>query len=171
MTVFRFALLYFGLLLACPTLADTMVLNGFEFDNPLGKATTTELGRGVYSAHWPADRPYKQADTELIIVSLGPSTVKTMSEGGGNVYEATLASMMGLFVEPEEVNKTLFMGSTSARNVYNSSVPRKHVANVFSKNLEDGSFVLVGVRSFNPGSKESGKLVQSIANTFKKASE
>ncbi len=171
MTFFRFALLFFGLALVCPTLADTMVLNGFQFENPLGTAKTTEIGRGVYSAHWPADKPYKEADTEMIIVNLGPSTVETMSEGGGNVYEATLASMMGLFVEPKEINKTLFMGSTSARSVYNSSVPRKHVANVFSKTLEDGSFVLVGVRSFNPGSKESGKLIQSIANTFQKASE
>ena len=169
MRIFRTVLFVFTLLLCAPTLADPMEINGFQFENPLGKASTTELGRGVMSAHWPGDKPYKEAQAEIIVVNLGPSTVETMAEGGGNVYDAVLASMMGLFIEPEEINKTLFMGSTSSRQVYNSSVPRKHVASVFSKNLEDGSFVLVGVRSYDPANDGAGKLIQSIANTFKKA--
>jgi hypothetical protein len=163
-----FSLFFCLAILISPIKAETMEIVGFEFENPLGPAQMTELGRGAYSANWPKDKPYKEATVEMIVVSVSPGAVKAMSEGGGSVYKATLATFMGLAVEPEEINKTLFFGSTSARRVYNSSVPRKNSANVFSKTLDDGSFVLVGVRIFEPRQEGVGKLIQSIGNTFKK---
>ena len=147
--------------------AETLEIDRFELENPLGPAQFTELGRGAFSATWPEDKPYEEASVELIVVNLGPSAVKTMSDGGGSVYDVILVTFLGIFEEPEEINKTLFLGATSARKVYASSVPREHKANIFSKTLGDGSFVLVGVRIFEPN-EGGGELVQSIANTFKR---
>jgi hypothetical protein len=154
-------------ILNSPLAAETMEINGFEFENPLGPTQVTELGPGAYSASWPKDKPYKQASVELIVVNVGPDAVKSISESGQSVYETMLVSFMGLTVEPEQINKTLFFGSTSARRVYNSNVPREHSANVFSKILDDGSFVLVGVRIFETR-QGGGDLIRSIANTFER---
>lgn len=164
----RYWLIFFLIWISSSVMAETMVINSFQFDNPLGAANVTKLGHEAYSAHWPGDKPYKEAATELIVVRVSPDAVEAMKEAEGGVYQATLASFMGLTGEPEEINKTLFFGSTSARKVYSSKIPRPHSANVFSKTLDDGSYVLVGVRVYQDG---GSKLVQSIANTFREASE
>ena len=155
------------LALSLTVLADDMAIGRFVFDNPLGPTEITEIGSEAYSAVWPAGKPYKEAEVEMIVVWNAPDIVNRMKEEGANLYLVTLSSFMGLAGEPESVNKTLFFGSTSARRVYQSKVPRAHRANVFSKTLPDGSFVLIGVRSFHPHRISVGDLIQSIGNTFR----
>lgn len=157
----------FLLALGVPVWAEDMTISRFVFDNPLGPTEITEIGSEAYSATWPAGAPYKEADVEMIVVWNAPDIVNSMKEESADIYLVTLSSFMGLSGEPESVNKTLFFGSTAARRVYQSGVPRAHRADVFSKTLPDGSFVLVGVRSFHPHRTNVGDLIQSIGNTFR----
>lgn len=153
--------------LTLPSLAEDMVIDRYRFDNPLGPTKVEKLGLDAYSCQWPADVPYKEAKIELIVVTYEKKAVTKMREVKASPYNAALNNFMGLFGEPESINKTLFFGSTSARKVYTSKVPRPHKSNVFSKTLKDGSFVLVGVRSFASPNPQVGDLTRAIGNTFK----
>ena len=155
------------LALSYPTWAEDWTIGRFVFDNPLGPTEVTEIGSEAYSATWPAGVPYEEADLEMIVVWNASDIVNSMKEEGADLYRVSLNSFMALSGEPEGINKTLFFGSTSARRVYQSELPRAHRADVFSKTLPDGSFVLVGVRSFRPHRINVGDLIQSIGNTFR----
>lgn len=81
--------------------------------------------------------------------------------------DMALSTYFSLGGQPESVNKTLFLGGTSARSVYLGKHPREHEAHIFSKELEDGGFVMVGVRFFAPVESQTGALLQAVANTFR----
>lgn len=155
------------LFLLSPVLAEEVVVDRFCFDSPFSDTKFEKLGGGGFSATWPADKPYKEAALEMIVASYDADAVKAISEGDGSLYRAALSTFTGIYGEPKSINKTLFFGTTSAHQIYDSKVPRKHESHVYSKALKDGSFVLVAVRVFQPRELKYGQLLRSIANTFK----
>lgn len=159
---------FLSALLTMTSSAEELVIGTYVFDNPLGPTKVERLGPDAWGCTWPENAPHEQADIELIVASFSPAAVNAVTEGGGSMEDMTLSTYFGLGGQPEGINKTLFMGSTSARRVYPGKTPRAHEAHVFSKSLDDGGFVMLGVRFFTPPSAQSGKLLQSIANTFRR---
>ncbi|HIB64734.1 MAG TPA: hypothetical protein EYO33_06405 [Phycisphaerales bacterium] len=160
------SLLFTLVLGTLPVFAEPTEINGFTWDNPLGPTKVEKLGVEAKACRWPAGVPYKETQLELIVVHYDAETVEQTERR--EVYQAALGTYLGMMKKPEEVNKTLFFGSTGAREVYRGSIPRKNEIHAFSKFLEDGSFVLVAIRAFEPTHPELGKLIQSVANTFKR---
>lgn len=159
--------LLFMLLLTVPALAAPLPLEGFTLDCPWELPDIARHGGGGRYCTWPQGVPYEKATAELIVVTLPKEAVGSMKEAGVSPAKVALSNHLGLASEPVEINKTLFMGATGARLVYESTVPRPHKAHVFSKSLPDGSFVMVAVRDF--GHPQLGKLLQAVANTFRQS--
>lgn len=161
MVRYLFALLLF----TSSVLAEPMALPGYTWDSPVKFGEVQELGPDAYFATYPADVEYGQAQLELIVVHTPRDAVAMMQEGGADPKSDTLVIFLGLAVQPDEINKTLFMGSTEARLVFESSVPRQHTAHVYQKYLQDGALVTVGVRDF--GSKSLiADVLRGISETF-----
>lgn len=164
----RFLALALLVMLAVPAGADPIEISGFTLDCPLEKTEITRLGPGAHSCTWPAGAPYKEVNLELVVATIDAAAVKQMQEHGTSPSQLALSNFLGLTGQPEEINKTLFLGSTSARRVYSTKIPRPQRVHVFEKSLPDGGYVMVAVRDFG-GNELLGKLLQSIANTFKPA--
>ncbi len=158
-------LLLVGLVL--PSQAEDLNIDRFCLENNLGPTKVEELGLDAYTCYWPADVDYKEAQVELIVASLDAEGLKQVKESGSSPYQMMLTNFTGIFSEPESINKTLFVGSTGARQVYHSKIPRKNTVNTSSKYLDDGSFVFVAVRSFKTPNPKAAKLITAIANTFR----
>lgn len=161
-------LLFLLLFLALPAFAEPMKFGDFVLDSDLEFGAVERLGPGASTATYPASKPYKEVEIELVVVHHSASTVETMEEGGGKVSESSRATFLGSTAKPEEINKTLFLGKTAARQVFEGKIPRAHRLHVFESRLEDGGYVMVAVRAFQPG-PPLGTLLQQIANTFRLA--
>lgn len=149
-----------------PSQAEQLEIGGFVLDNPLGPTEVEKIGLNAWGCTWPAGVPYKEAQVELIVATFPADAAREITEAGDSVTEVALTTYLGLSGEPEQINKTLFMKGTEARRVYHSSIPRDHETHVFTKRLDDDSFVMVGVRYFVPPTGTNGGLLQAIANTF-----
>lgn len=147
-------------------IAEELDIGRFCLDNPLGETKVEKLGVEALECSWPTGVEFKEKDVQLIVVDFDKEAVDMISENA-SVYTLALSTYLGLYKEPEEINKTLFFGETGARNVYSTSIPRPNKVHVFSKKLKDGSFVMVGVRYFTPPNGETGGLLRAIANSFK----
>lgn len=156
-------------LIAAPVLAEDIRVGPFLFDNPLGPPQFTELSEDALSLTWPTGASYDEVQTEMMVVVQSAQKVATIKDGGGDAYRAALASHLALTGEPETINKTLFFGSTAARTVYQSAVPRTHEAHVFHTTLPDGSLLILGVRFFDEITPVGGDLLRNIGNTFRLA--
>jgi hypothetical protein len=154
-------------LLTMPGLSEEMVIDRYSFENPLEASEVGELGLDAYTCHWPAQVPYSEATLELVVVSFDKEGVATLEASDVSPYDIALTNFLGIYGEPKSVNKTLFFGLTSARKVYEPKIPRPHELHVYSKTLEDGSFLMVAVRSFASPNPDAAALNQAIANTFK----
>lgn len=153
------------LLFALPAAAEPMTINGFSLDSPVKFAEPTKLGLDAYSATYPADKPYKEAQLELVVVTYSAEAVKSMKGSGALIGRIARSNFLGFLGDPEEVNKTLFLGKTGARRVYSAKIPRQNKLHVFEGTLKDGSFVMVAIRDFG-GTSKVGDLIRSVANTF-----
>lgn len=145
-----------------------MTIGDFVWDNPAGPTKVEKLGVGALSCRWPADVPYKETQLEMVVVSYPAEVFKEM--GAKGALKSTMGTYLGTMKDPEEINKTLFFGSTAARRVYRGSIPKKQETHVYSKVLEDGSYVVVALRAFEPRSDKLGDLLRAVANTFRKSS-
>lgn len=144
----------------------TMTLPGFKWTSPVAFGEVQELGPDAYSATYPADVDYEDAQLEFIMAYTPRESVVTIQEGGADPKTLALATFLGLSGRPDQVNKALFMGGTEARCVYPSNVPRRHTAHVFQKYLEDGSLVTVGLRDFGGAGPLVGDVLRGISETF-----
>ena len=160
----------FLLLILClftvPALSDNAPFPGYIWNSPLVFGPPVALGADAYSATWPAEADYDEAQLELDVITTPREAVRGMEKAGVPVADVVLSTYLGLSGSPEEINKTLFMGGTAARRVYTSSVPRDHRVHVFQKNLDNGALVTVAVRVYSQDAP-SGEVLSAIANSFK----
>ena len=153
--------------LCLPCLAEDLTVDRYVFDCPLETVEFEKFGLDAYHATWPAGVDYENAEIEMMVVTFDSEGVRMMEEGGSAPYLAALSTFAGIFKEPESINKTLFFGSTAARQVYQATIPRKNTLHTFSKTLGDGSFVFVAVRSFKEQNPGVGPLLSAIGNSFR----
>lgn len=161
------SLLFLLFALTCTGFPEELSIGHFKFDNTLGPTQVERLGPEAWGCAWPGSKPPQESEVELIVANFSPKAVEAMTEGGASLYDVALSTYMGLGGQAESINKALFLGATTARRVYQGKTPRVHQAHVFSKTLEDGSFVMVGIRFFREPNSEKGALLSSISNTFK----
>ncbi len=162
----RSILLLLICLLTGPAFSESVPVPGYTWDSPVQFSPPVELGPDAYSVTWPAEAEYDDAQLEMVVVTTPSEAVIGMREAGVAVSEVVLSTYLGLTGQPAEINKTLFMGSTAARLVYKTSVPRDHRVNVFQKNLDSGELVTVAVRIYSEDAP-AGEVLRAIANSFK----
>ena len=157
-------------LLSLASHAEPLRILNFELDSQIKFSKPTELSADATSLTYPRQAKYAEAQLELIVHRYSAKAVKTMTEAGVPLGKTARVNFLGLSGQAKEINKTLFMGRTAARRVYQASVPRSHQVHVFQKIAEDGSFVTVAARVFQKNDA-TGPLLRSIANTFKVSKE
>lgn len=156
--------LLLSVLLIAGVSAETLLIDEYQFDNPLPPTKVERLSESVFSCHWPAGSSLPEAKVQMIVATLDASTVSETMHAKKSVGQRALKEFMGITSKPTGINKTLFFGKTSARKVFEETGPRAHEAHVFGKFLSDGSYVQVGIRLFEK--RNSGGLISAVANSF-----
>jgi hypothetical protein len=146
--------------------AEPMRMPGYLWEPPVSFGELQELGPDAFYAAFPADAEIEQSQLELIVVHTPRESVVTMQESGANPRTLALATFLGLTGRPEQINKTLFMGTTEARLVYLSENPRRHVVHIYQADLDDGSLVTVALRDYANGRPPLGDVLRAISDSF-----
>ena len=152
-------------------IAEEMRIGDYSFENKLGPTIVKKIDDKAYSCYWPTGVPSKKAEVELIVVTYDAAAAKKVRDKGESLLTSAVSRYLGLSGRPDSVNKTLFFKKTSARRAYKSMTPRKHRADVYSKVLPGGNYLVVGVRSFKSPNPLARKLSIAIANNFKLATD
>lgn len=146
--------------------AETIEFGRFEMDSFWPSTKVSRLGAEAVNTHWPADKSYEECAAHLIVVDFDAETMSMMSADGGDPFVYALSTYLAIYGEPESSEESQFLGGTCERKIYRSSVPREHKLHVFSKRMQDGSFVIVGLRIFDV-TEETEKLVKGVSSSFR----
>lgn len=139
--------LLLALALVTPCWGETVEVLGFGFDTPLKLSEPTELSSSTRSFQFPADKPYQEAEFEVVVHLISANEIKAME--GLDPVEVAITNFLGVTGEPTQVNKALFMGKTAADRVYESTIPRKCRVHVLSSALPEGGRVMLAFRVFD----------------------
>ncbi|MCA9792389.1 MAG: hypothetical protein KC910_11360 [Candidatus Eremiobacteraeota bacterium] len=139
--------LMLALALVAPCWADTVEVLGFGFETPLELSQPEELSSSTRSFGFPADKPYKEAEFELVVHLISAQQIKAME--GIDPVEVAITNFLGITSKPIEINKALFLGKTAADQVYETNIPRKCRVHVLSGALPDGGRVMLAFRVFD----------------------
>ncbi len=126
------------------------------------------LGERIRSVRYPAEAPVDATEIEVWLLRTDRSDVERMQRSGiaPNVLAKTALGVQG---QPEEINKTLFMGATAARAVYRVETPRPHELHLFQGIDPDGHHLSVLVKLFDEEASDghaerASDLLRAIAN-------
>ncbi|MBS2038161.1 hypothetical protein JST97_24460 [bacterium] len=138
---------------------------GLSFQLPLKFSQPARAGLGAEELHFPAGEAPAQA--EILTFVAGSGQVRSMAEAGQSIDRYFVSTYLGLTGQPEQINKAV-IGDLGGRHlVYHSTIPRSCRVDVFERELPDGRFVAVALRSYEMSEEQRIQLSESLRKTLK----
>lgn len=147
--------LLFAAVLTLKVLADTSYTSqGATFSLPIAFSRPTKLGMGAEVLQFPEKAANDEIKAEIITFTAGAEQQKRMADAGQPIRKYFMSTYLGITEAPLEINKAV-IGDLGGRHlVYEGSIPRKNRVDVYERDLPDGRFFAIAVRTFEAMDQE-----------------
>ncbi|MFN8606809.1 MAG: hypothetical protein U0931_04715 [Vulcanimicrobiota bacterium] len=154
---------FFSLSLALAVWAEPIYNSqGLSFQLPLAFSQPARAGMGAEELHFPAEAAEAgEVKAEVITFLAGPEQVRSMAEAGQSIDRYFATTYLGVSGLPEQVNKAVIGDQGGRHLVYHSALGRPSRVDIFERELPDGRFMAVALRTY--GLQEEARIELSEA--------
>ena len=118
---------------------------GLSFELPLEFSQPARAGVDAQELHFPAEGA---PEAEILTFVASGEQVRSLAEAGQSVHRYFLSTYLGLSGTPEQINKAV-IGDVGGRHlVYHSQLNRPCRIDIFERDLKDGRYFAVALRSY-----------------------
>lgn len=162
-----FKRLFLALSLAAVVSAEASYRSqGLSFQLPIEFSQPVKSGLGAEELHFPADRT--PAEAEILTFVASSEQVRSLAEAGQTIDRYFTSTYLGVTGQPEQINKAV-IGDLGGRHlVYHSQLARPCRIDVYERDLKDGRFFAVALRTYaEVDEKQRIEIAERLRKTLK----
>ena len=139
---------------------------GLSFQLPLEFSQPVRAGVDAEELHFPTNGG--PAEAEIVTFVASADQVQSQAEAGHRVDRYFLSTYLGLSGTPEQINKAVIGEAGGRHLVYHSQLKRPCRVDIFERDLKDGRYFAVALRTYEPiDEKRRIEISESLRKSLK----
>jgi len=137
---------------------------GLSFQLPQAFTQPAKAGMGAEELHFPAEG---EAQAEIITFVASKEQVRSMAEAGQSIDRYFTSTYLGVTGMPEQINKAVIGDQGGRHLVYHSNLARPCRLDVYERDLPDGRFMAVALRTYEMEEEQRISLSETLRKSLR----